>query len=212
MSVKSYRGPPMTLDNAAAAKVRLTVWCKECRYQVEPAISIRAHTWNGFLISARQKLMASTPTMGWALGEMTTPETVALVLETMKTLLMLLALSLAAEKLAVEAQILWTFIRAVVSTWRCVQRLSIAYNAGCIDTALSASWSKFARPPLGKVRNAAIVRRKRRRLTAKPKWRRRTQIREKLSIVGAAHEPAFKIDLTGFLIGRRESSFHRGRR
>jgi hypothetical protein len=29
-------GPPMTLGNAAMAGVRLIVWCKECRHQVEP--------------------------------------------------------------------------------------------------------------------------------------------------------------------------------
>ena len=29
-------GPPMTLGTAAAAGVRLIVWCKECRHQVEP--------------------------------------------------------------------------------------------------------------------------------------------------------------------------------
>jgi hypothetical protein len=34
--VKSQPGPPMTLGNAAAARVRLIVWCKACRYQVEP--------------------------------------------------------------------------------------------------------------------------------------------------------------------------------
>ena len=28
--------PPMTLGNAAAARVRLIVWCKECQHQVEP--------------------------------------------------------------------------------------------------------------------------------------------------------------------------------
>ena len=27
---------PMTLGNAAAARVRLIVWCKECQHQVEP--------------------------------------------------------------------------------------------------------------------------------------------------------------------------------
>jgi hypothetical protein len=26
----------MTLGNAAAARVRLIVWCKDCRHQVEP--------------------------------------------------------------------------------------------------------------------------------------------------------------------------------
>jgi hypothetical protein len=31
-----YSGPPMTLRNAAAAGVRLIVWCLDCRRQVEP--------------------------------------------------------------------------------------------------------------------------------------------------------------------------------
>jgi hypothetical protein len=34
--LKPYDGPPMTLGSAAAAGVRLIVWCKECRHQVEP--------------------------------------------------------------------------------------------------------------------------------------------------------------------------------
>jgi Zn finger protein HypA/HybF involved in hydrogenase expression len=34
--MKSEHGPPMTLGNAAAARVRLIVWCKDCRHQVEP--------------------------------------------------------------------------------------------------------------------------------------------------------------------------------
>jgi hypothetical protein len=34
--MKSEPGPPMTLGNAATARVRLIVWCKECRHQVEP--------------------------------------------------------------------------------------------------------------------------------------------------------------------------------
>jgi hypothetical protein len=34
--VKSQPGPPMTLGSAAAAQVRLIVWCKECQHQVEP--------------------------------------------------------------------------------------------------------------------------------------------------------------------------------
>ena len=34
--MKPYRGPPMTLGVAAAAGVRLIVWCKECQRQVEP--------------------------------------------------------------------------------------------------------------------------------------------------------------------------------
>ena len=28
--------PPMTLGDAAAAQVRLIVWCKDCQHQVEP--------------------------------------------------------------------------------------------------------------------------------------------------------------------------------
>jgi hypothetical protein len=35
-AVKGYSGPPMTLGNAAAAHVRLIVWCLDCRHQVEP--------------------------------------------------------------------------------------------------------------------------------------------------------------------------------
>jgi hypothetical protein len=34
--VKSEPGPPMTLGNAAAARVRLIVWRKDCRHQIEP--------------------------------------------------------------------------------------------------------------------------------------------------------------------------------
>jgi hypothetical protein len=34
--LKSHPGPLMTLGNAAAAKVRLIVWCRDCQHQVEP--------------------------------------------------------------------------------------------------------------------------------------------------------------------------------
>jgi Zn finger protein HypA/HybF involved in hydrogenase expression len=34
--MKSEPGLPMTLGNAAAARVRLIVWCKDCQHQVEP--------------------------------------------------------------------------------------------------------------------------------------------------------------------------------
>ena len=34
--MNSYTGPPMTLGNAAAARVRLIVWCKTCQHRVEP--------------------------------------------------------------------------------------------------------------------------------------------------------------------------------
>ena len=32
----SYTGPPMTFGAAAAAHVRLIVWCRDCRHQIEP--------------------------------------------------------------------------------------------------------------------------------------------------------------------------------
>jgi len=35
---KPYRGLPMTLGNAAAARVRLVVWCRDCRHR--PAASV----------------------------------------------------------------------------------------------------------------------------------------------------------------------------
>jgi hypothetical protein len=34
--VNRYTGPPMTLGGAASARVRLIVWCRDCRHQVEP--------------------------------------------------------------------------------------------------------------------------------------------------------------------------------
>ena len=34
--MKSSPDPPMTLGNAAAARVRLIVWCKACGHRVEP--------------------------------------------------------------------------------------------------------------------------------------------------------------------------------
>jgi Zn finger protein HypA/HybF involved in hydrogenase expression len=34
--VKLYHGRPMTRGNAAAQLVRLVVWCRDCRHQVEP--------------------------------------------------------------------------------------------------------------------------------------------------------------------------------
>ena len=34
--MKLYRGPPMTLSNAASARVRFIVWCLDRRHQVEP--------------------------------------------------------------------------------------------------------------------------------------------------------------------------------
>lgn len=34
--MKAHTELPMTLGNAAAAHVRLVVWCKDCCHQVEP--------------------------------------------------------------------------------------------------------------------------------------------------------------------------------
>jgi hypothetical protein len=34
--MKPYRGPPMTLGSAAAAQLRLMVWCKACGHKSEP--------------------------------------------------------------------------------------------------------------------------------------------------------------------------------
>jgi anaerobic selenocysteine-containing dehydrogenase len=35
-TVNGYPGSPMTLGNAAAAHVRLIVWCNECQHRIEP--------------------------------------------------------------------------------------------------------------------------------------------------------------------------------
>ena len=34
--MKPYRGPLTTLGNAAAAKVRVIVWCRDCQHGIEP--------------------------------------------------------------------------------------------------------------------------------------------------------------------------------
>jgi hypothetical protein len=36
LPVKSNPGPPATLGSTAAADLRLIVWCRDCRHQVEP--------------------------------------------------------------------------------------------------------------------------------------------------------------------------------
>jgi hypothetical protein len=52
--MKSEPGPRMTLGAAAAAGVRLIVWCKECRHRVEP---------NPAEMAARYG--AETPVLDW---------------------------------------------------------------------------------------------------------------------------------------------------
>jgi hypothetical protein len=49
-----YSGPPMTLGNATAAKVRLIVWCLDCRRQIEPDPAEMAARYG-----------AETPVRGW---------------------------------------------------------------------------------------------------------------------------------------------------
>jgi hypothetical protein len=44
----------MTLGNAAAARVRLIVWCKDCRHQIEPDAAEMA-----------QRYGAETPVPDW---------------------------------------------------------------------------------------------------------------------------------------------------
>ena len=52
--MKSEPGPPMTLGTAAAARVRLIVWCKGCQHQVEPDPAEMA-----------QRYGAETPVLDW---------------------------------------------------------------------------------------------------------------------------------------------------
>jgi len=54
IEMTAYSGPPMTLGNAAAARVRLVVWCKSCGYQSEPDPAEQAR-WYG----------AETPVLKW---------------------------------------------------------------------------------------------------------------------------------------------------
>jgi hypothetical protein len=43
--MKPYRGPPMTLGNAADARVHLTVWCKACGHRSEPDPAVQARRY-----------------------------------------------------------------------------------------------------------------------------------------------------------------------
>ena len=47
--MKPYRGPPATLGSTAAAQVRVIVWCKDCRYQIEPDPAVLARTYGAEL-------------------------------------------------------------------------------------------------------------------------------------------------------------------
>jgi hypothetical protein len=58
---KSVSGPPMTLGNAAAARVRLIVWCKDCQHQVEPDPAEHARRYGAgtSVLEWREKLICS---------------------------------------------------------------------------------------------------------------------------------------------------------
>jgi hypothetical protein len=44
-----YTGPPMTLGAAAAARVRLIAWCRDCRHEVEPDPAVMAERYGAEL-------------------------------------------------------------------------------------------------------------------------------------------------------------------
>jgi hypothetical protein len=59
--MKSHPGPAMTLGNAAAAQVRLIVWCKACQHQVEPDPAAVAARYGAetSVLDWREKLVCS---------------------------------------------------------------------------------------------------------------------------------------------------------
>ena len=59
--MKSEPGPPMTLGAAAAAGVRLIVWCKACQHQVEPDPAEMATRYGAgtSVLDWREKLVCS---------------------------------------------------------------------------------------------------------------------------------------------------------
>jgi hypothetical protein len=59
--MKSQPGPPMTLGDAAAAQVRLIVWCKACQHQVEPDPAEMAARYGAdtSVLDWREKLVCS---------------------------------------------------------------------------------------------------------------------------------------------------------
>jgi hypothetical protein len=58
--MKSEPGPLATLGSSAAAQVRLIVWCKECRHQVEPAPAEMARQYGSetSVLDRREQLVA----------------------------------------------------------------------------------------------------------------------------------------------------------
>jgi hypothetical protein len=64
--MKSAPGPPMTLGNAAAAHVRLIVWCKACGHQVEPDAAEMAERYGAetAVLDWRDRLVCSRCSSG----------------------------------------------------------------------------------------------------------------------------------------------------
>ena len=58
---KSLPGPPMTLGAAAAASVRLIVWCKTCQHQTEPDPAGQAQLYGAetSVLAWRERLVCS---------------------------------------------------------------------------------------------------------------------------------------------------------
>jgi hypothetical protein len=59
--MKSIPGPPMTLESAAAAQVRLIVWCKACQHQIEPEAAEMAQRYGAdtSVLDWRERLVSS---------------------------------------------------------------------------------------------------------------------------------------------------------
>ena len=60
--MKAEPGPPMTFGGAAAAGVRIIVWCKACQHQIEPdpaelaeryGVGVAVRDWRGRLVCSR---------------------------------------------------------------------------------------------------------------------------------------------------------------
>jgi Zn finger protein HypA/HybF involved in hydrogenase expression len=59
--MKSPPGPPMTLGKAAAARVRLIVWCKACDQRVQPDAAEMAERYGAdtAVLEWRERLVCS---------------------------------------------------------------------------------------------------------------------------------------------------------
>jgi hypothetical protein len=67
--MKSAPSPPMTLGNAAAARVRLIVWCKACGHRVEPDAAEMAGRYGADTavprVARAARLLPVRPTWWW---------------------------------------------------------------------------------------------------------------------------------------------------